>query len=169
VILTLIGSKGFTILRTFLVWYDFLFSFYIFCLCFYLGRALIHPYASWGEFNIFVKSTWLTIFKTTKSFDQHFFLQKTVLWYTVLPNSHLFTWIHANSQYFTLFHMNSRKKFTLFHVSSREFSWIHKFSHFFTKSFFLLVWTAKKAKYSLSWAFSQKIFRTQNNPCYLLI
>jgi hypothetical protein len=61
----------------------------------------------------------------------------------------------------------SAAKFTIFHVNSREFTKFHTFSlsrihkknsHFFTKSFFLPVWTANKAKNSLSWAFSQKIF-----------
>jgi hypothetical protein len=35
--------------------------------------------------------------------------------------------------------------------------WIHKFLHFFTKSFFLAVWSANNARNSLSWAFLQKI------------
>jgi hypothetical protein len=36
------------------------------------------------------------------------------------------------------------------HTFSREFTWIHKFSHFFTKSFFLPVKTANKAKLNIA-------------------
>jgi hypothetical protein len=45
----------------------------------------------------------------------------------------------------------SAAKFTLFHVNSQIFTLFHEI-------LFLLVWTANKAKYSLSWAFLQKIF-----------
>jgi hypothetical protein len=54
------------------------------------------------------------------------------------------------------------REFTKFHTFSREFTHFHTFSR---NLFFTCIWTANKAKNSLSWAFSQKIFRTQNNPC----
>jgi hypothetical protein len=47
----------------------------------------------------------------------------------------------------------STAKFTIFHVNSREFTKFHTFSREFTlfhESFFLLVWTANKAKHSLA-------------------
>jgi hypothetical protein len=40
--------------------------------------------------------------------------------------------------------------------NSRFFTWIHKFSHFFTKSFFLPVWTANKAKIASHGLFHKK-------------
>jgi hypothetical protein len=72
-----------------------------------------------------------------------------------------FTKFHTFSREFTWIRMNSHKKFTLFRVNSREFTWIRVNSQIFTlfhEIFFLPVWTANKAKNSLSWAFSQKIF-----------
>jgi hypothetical protein len=49
-----------------------------------------------------------------------------------------------------------------FYTFSREFTLFHEI-------FFFTGMTANNAKNSLSWAFSQKIFRTQNNPWYLLL
>jgi hypothetical protein len=80
---------------------------------------------------------------------------------TVLPNSHFFTWIQVNSRKkFTLFHVNSREFKKKIHTFSREFTWIQeKDSYFFTKSFFLPVWTARQTKLNIA---SHELFHNKS-------